>query len=77
MRIDCDLHPSVPDTRALFPYMPDAWREMSEVRGIDDLHAINYPDNTPLTARADWRPLEASRPPTTPTTARIPALPWT
>lgn len=56
MRIDCDLHPFVPNTRALFPYMPDAWREMSEVRGIDDLHSVNYPDTTPLTVRADWRP---------------------
>jgi len=56
MRIDCDIHPFVPNTRALFPYMPEQWREMSEVRGIDDLHSINYPDSTPLTVRADWRP---------------------
>lgn len=56
MRIDCDIHPFVPSTRALFPYMPEQWREMSEVRGIDDLRSINYPDNTPLTVRADWRP---------------------
>ena len=56
MRIDCDIHPFVPNTRALFPYMPEQWREMSEVRGIDDLHSINYPDNTPLTVRPDWRP---------------------
>jgi predicted TIM-barrel fold metal-dependent hydrolase len=64
MRIDCDLHPFVPNTRALFPYMPDAWREMSEVRGIDDLHSANYPDTTPLTVRADWRPA-GGRPATT------------
>ena len=56
MRIDCDIHPSVPNMRALFPYMSEQWREMSEVRGIDDLHSINYPDDVPLTVRADWRP---------------------
>ena len=73
MRIDCDIHPSVPNTRALFPYMPDAWREMSEVRGIDDLHSVNYPDATPLTARADWRPT-GGRPATTAETIAREAL---
>lgn len=58
MRIDCDLHPFVPNTRALFPYLPAHWKEMSEVRGIDDLHSINYPDNSPLTVRRDWRPAQ-------------------
>ena len=58
MRIDCDIHPAVPGTASLFPYMSDAWREMSEVRGITDLPSINYPDNTPLSARVDWRPAE-------------------
>ena len=58
MRIDCDLHPFVPNTRALFPYLPAHWREMSEVRGIDDLHSVNYPDNSPLTVRRDWRPVQ-------------------
>jgi predicted TIM-barrel fold metal-dependent hydrolase len=64
MRIDCDIHPAVPGTAALFPYMSDAWREMSEVRGITDLPSINYPDGTPLSARADWRPA-TGRPATT------------
>ena len=56
MRIDCDIHPAVPGTASLFPYMSEAWREMSEVRGITDLPSINYPDGTPLSVRADWRP---------------------
>jgi predicted TIM-barrel fold metal-dependent hydrolase len=64
MRIDCDIHPFVPNTRALFPHLPPHWREMSEVRGIDDLHSVNYPDMTPLTVRADWRP-QKGRPATT------------
>lgn len=64
MRIDCDIHPGLPGTAALFPYMPPHWRETSQVRGIEDLPSINYPDNTPLTVRADWRPAKG-RPATT------------
>jgi predicted TIM-barrel fold metal-dependent hydrolase len=64
MRVDCDIHPSVPNTAALFPFLPEHWREMSVVRGIEDLASINYPDNTPLTCRADWRPAKG-RPATT------------
>ena len=55
-QIDVDIHPSVPNTAALFPYLSEHWREQSVVRGIDDLSSINYPDNTPLTVRSDWRP---------------------
>jgi predicted TIM-barrel fold metal-dependent hydrolase len=73
MRIDCDLHPFVPNTRALFPHLPAHWREMSEVRGIDDLHSANYPDNSPLTVRADWRPAKG-RPATTAETIAAQAL---
>src|SRR5690606_35625858 len=56
MQIDCDIHPGTPNTAALFPYMPEHWRDMSVMRGIGDLHSANYPDTTPLTARPDWRP---------------------
>ena len=73
MRIDCDLHPFVPNTRALFPHLPPHWREMSEVRGIDDLHSVNYPDHNPLTVRADWRPVQG-RPATTAETVAREAL---
>ena len=65
---DATIHVSSPvkvsGTAALFPYMSDAWREMSEVRNITDLPSINYPDNTPLTVRPDWRPAKG-RPATT------------
>lgn len=64
MQIDCDIHPGTPGTAALFPYLPEHWRETSEVRGITDLASINYPDNAPLTVRADWRPA-SGRPATT------------
>src|SRR5690606_3437974 len=56
MQIDCDIHPGTPNTAALFPHLPAHWRDMSVVRGIDDLHSINYPDNSPLSVRPDWRP---------------------
>ena len=56
MRIDCDIHPAIAGTTTLHPYLSDHWREMSIVRGIDDLQTINYPDPTPLACRADWRP---------------------
>ena len=27
MTIDCDIHPGVPDIKALLPYMNDFWQE--------------------------------------------------
>jgi predicted TIM-barrel fold metal-dependent hydrolase len=63
IQIDCDIHPSVPNCAALFPYMSEHWREMSVLRGIEDLQSINYPDSAPLAARSDWRP-KSGRPAT-------------
>ena len=54
--IDCDIHPNVPSLKALLPYLDDHWREMVVARGMDELNSISYPANSPLTARADWRP---------------------
>jgi uncharacterized protein len=54
--IDCDIHPTVPSLLALLPYLDDHWREMVQHRGLDELNSISYPANSPLTARADWRP---------------------
>jgi predicted TIM-barrel fold metal-dependent hydrolase len=54
--IDCDIHPSVPSLKALLPYVEDHWRDIIETRGMDELNSISYPANSPLTARADWRP---------------------
>ncbi len=53
--IDCDIHPSVPDLGALLPYMDDHWRDMVITRGVEELHSIAYPLNSPLTCRPDWR----------------------
>ena len=54
--IDCDVHPAVPSLKALLPYMSDHWRESLIERGMHELDSIAYPDNSPLTARPDWRP---------------------
>ena len=35
--IDCDVHPTVPDMKALLPYLDDFWRETVEERGINSL----------------------------------------
>jgi predicted TIM-barrel fold metal-dependent hydrolase len=53
--IDCDVHPSVPDIKALTPYLDEHWRESVEGRGIPSLETMSYPPNAPLTARPDWR----------------------
>jgi predicted TIM-barrel fold metal-dependent hydrolase len=59
--IDCDIHPSVPNLKALFPYLTDHWRDIIVQRGVHELNSIAYPANSPLTARPDWR-VEGVRP---------------
>jgi uncharacterized protein len=54
--IDCDIHPNVPNLKALLPYLSEHWREVVTTRGMDELNSISYPANSPITARADWRP---------------------
>jgi predicted TIM-barrel fold metal-dependent hydrolase len=54
--IDCDVHPAVPNLRALFPYLEEHWCDSIIQRGMDDLETISYPANAPITARSDWRP---------------------
>lgn len=53
--IDCDIHPAVPNLKALLPYLSDHWRDMVSQRGMHDLESIAYPANSPLTSRPDWR----------------------
>lgn len=55
MRIDCDIHPALPGTGALLPYLNDHWREQVVGRGIDGLDLNSYPPYLPLSGRADWR----------------------
>jgi len=53
--IDCDLHPAVPNLKALHPYLSDHWRDIVVQRGVHELESIAYPANSPLTVRPDWR----------------------
>lgn len=54
--VDCDLHPAVPNIKALLPYLDDHWRDMVIQRGVHELDSISYPNNAPVTARPDWKP---------------------
>jgi uncharacterized protein len=62
--IDCDIHPALPDTRALLPYMDEYWQDQLEgvmlgvEGGITRLELNSYPPNAPLSCRPDWRPAE-------------------
>ncbi len=56
--IDCDIHPAIPSTRVLLPYLDDYWREHIIRRGLegDNLELSAYPASAPLNSRPDWRP---------------------
>ena len=55
--IDCDLHPALPNAPALLPHLSEYWRDQLVNRHIDRYSFVltNYPPNSPLTARPDWR----------------------
>ena len=53
--IDCDIHPGVPDIKALLPYMNDFWRHSFVDRGIDGFDMMSFPLGAPITCRPDWR----------------------
>ena len=54
--IDCGIHPGVPGTAVLLPYMDEYWRDQFVSRVIDGLELASYPPNAPLSCRPDWRP---------------------
>jgi predicted TIM-barrel fold metal-dependent hydrolase len=56
--IDCDIHPVIPTTRTLLPYLDPYWREHITRRGmeVDNLELSSFPTNAPLNCRSDWRP---------------------
>jgi predicted TIM-barrel fold metal-dependent hydrolase len=68
--IDCDIHPAVPDTRVLLPYLEPYWREHIQRRGLEreSFEISSYPVNAPINARPDWRP------PSGPPGGSLPAL---
>src|SRR5262245_21586698 len=61
--IDCDIHPAVPSTAALLPYLPEYWHDQFLNRHIDryPFTLTSYPPNAPPSCRPDWR-LESGLP---------------
>jgi uncharacterized protein len=53
--IDCDIHPGVPELKALLRYMEPFWQESFVARGLDGFDMMSYPLNAPITCRPDWR----------------------
>src|SRR5262245_45213169 len=53
--IDCDVHPTVPDVKALLPHMETFWRDSVEDRGLSSLESNSYPPKAPISARPEWR----------------------
>ena len=53
--IDCDVHPGVPSTKVLLPYMSEYWQEQFVNRAIDNMELASYPPNAPFVCRQDWR----------------------
>lgn len=54
--IDCDIHPALPSTKQILPWLDDHWREQVQVRGIDGLQLMSYPPGAPVNLRPDWKP---------------------
>lgn len=56
--IDCDVHPAVPDTEALMPYLDEFWQQSFRMRGLNRLSfaMTGHPVNAPINRRPDWAP---------------------
>ena len=52
--IDCDVHPALPSTKALLPYLDDYWRDQFINRYIDrfPFTLMSYPPTSPLSGAA-------------------------
>jgi len=59
--VDCDLHNVVPETKALFPYLPAHWREHITRTLFKGPVDSAYPRHAPITARPGSTP-EDGRP---------------
>ena len=53
--VNCDIHHPNPTMKDLMPFLADVWQDLIASRGITQLDSIAYPNNAPLTCRADWR----------------------
>jgi len=53
--VDCDVHHTVSDLSALFPFLPDRWVDFCVESGVDGFEPAFYPPGMPLSARPDAR----------------------
>src|SRR5437016_3510621 len=49
-RVDCDVHHTVPDISALFPYLPQRWSDYCVEHAVDTLASSFYPAGLDLSA---------------------------
>jgi len=60
--IDCDIHNVVPSVEALFPYLPDHWREYIARSDFKGPIENPYPAGAPTSARPDAAPATGGPP---------------
>ena len=60
--IDCDIHPALPGTHVLVPYLDEYWRAHVLMRGLerDNYGLAAVPDNAPINVRPDWKPAKGA-----------------
>ena len=56
MIIDTDIHNTVPNVKALHPYLSDYWLEQLELTGFTGANDKYYPIGASVTARSDTHP---------------------
>jgi len=61
--VDADVHVAVPGIAALYPYLPDHWRDYLVESGVRTLEVNTYPRGCNLSARPEARPDDPSLPP--------------
>lgn len=59
--VDCDVHPAVPNLKALLPYVDGYWRDSFVERGIPGFEPNTYPPNVPLSQRPEWKASKAAQ----------------
>lgn len=52
---DCDIHPEIPGTSVLLPYLDSYWTEYVVNSELTDFQTYNYPPKAPISARRNWR----------------------
>ncbi|MCZ6635213.1 MAG: amidohydrolase family protein [bacterium] len=54
--IDCDIHNTVPNTKALYPYLSDYWQDQLEQTGFGGASTNAYPASARTSIRPDAKP---------------------